>query len=66
MFVLVQNDEGRAPLDDTFWTRDGVLSALESKNVILNTLTREGTPADRFFITTPALFNACSNYCLAA
>jgi len=38
IFVLVQNDEARVSLNDTL-TRDGVLSALQSKNAILNTMT---------------------------
>jgi hypothetical protein len=38
VFVLVQNDEGRFSLNTTL-THDGVLAALQSKNVILNTLT---------------------------
>jgi hypothetical protein len=36
VFVLVQNDEGRFNLNATL-THDGVLAALRSKNVILNT-----------------------------
>lgn len=59
IFVLVQNDEGRAPLDASFWTRDGVLSALESKNVILNTL----TAGNNFLITsTPETDDAEGNW----
>jgi hypothetical protein len=38
VFVLVQNDEGLTPANFTL-TRDGILSALKSKNVILNTIT---------------------------
>lgn len=38
IFVLVQNDEGRVIANESL-TRSGVLSALKSKNVILNTLT---------------------------
>ena len=37
IFVLVQGEEGRIPLNDTL-TRDGVLAALKSKNAILDVM----------------------------
>ena len=37
VFVLVQNEEGRVPLNDTL-TRNGVFAALRSKNAILNVM----------------------------
>ena len=60
VFVLVQNEEARTPLNRTL-TRDGILSALESKNVLLNTLTvgrnREGQDGLAIFDETLPIFD---------
>jgi len=37
VFILLQDEEGRVPLNDTL-TRTGILAALQSKNIILNSL----------------------------
>lgn len=57
VFVLVQNEEGRVPLNDTL-TRDGIFAALGSKNIILNSLVvGENQPNDPAGDPPDALFN---------